>query len=127
MQVSRQKKTRIAPRRPDVRRTARRRGACCGTLETCLDARLFKALADPTRLHILVCLAGCCRPQTVGQVAACCAVDLSVVSRHLALLRDSGILTVQKQGRSVLYSVRYADLAESLHALADALEGCCRA
>lgn len=122
MQAPRPKKSRIADRRPTGRQSPG-----CAALETHLDTRLFKALGDPTRLHILVCLARCCTPQTVGQVAACCAVDLSVVSRHLAMLRDSQILNVEKRGRSVYYSVRYAELAQSLHALADALQACCPA
>ncbi len=115
MQVSRQKKT---------KRAARRKW-CCVRLEGCLDAKLFRALGDPTRLHILLCLSRCGTPQSVSAVADCCSVDLSVVSRHLAALREAGVLAVEKQGRSMLYSVRFSELARSLHSLADAIEACC--
>lgn len=90
-----------------------------------IDPRLFRALGDPTRILILMRLARCCGPQTVSQAAANSAVDLSVVSRHLGILRDAGVVTVRKDGRQVYYAVRYAEVARSLRLLADALEACC--
>jgi DNA-binding transcriptional ArsR family regulator len=107
------------------KKAASRAGACCPTLEAAVDPRLFRALGDPTRLHILIRLARCCGPQTVSQAAADCAVDLSVVSRHLAILRDAGIVSVRKQGRQMFYAVRYVEVARTLRALADAIEACC--
>ncbi len=109
------------------RKPAARAGACCPSLEAAVDPRLFRALGDPTRLHILIGLARCCGPQTVSQAAANSAVDLSVVSRHLAILRDAGIVSVRKQGRQMFCTVRYVELAGSLRALADAIEACCPA
>jgi ArsR family transcriptional regulator len=61
----------------------------------------------------------------VTQAAECCSVDLSVVSRHLAILRDAGVLSVRKQGRQIFYDVRYAELARTLRGLAEAIEACC--
>lgn len=90
-----------------------------------LHPGLFRALGDPTRLGILACLAKCARPVAVSEVAACCAVDLSVVSRHLAVLARAGLLLPQRRGRRVLYAVRYADFAGALRRLADALDQCC--
>ncbi len=103
----------------------RKSAACCAALESAIDPRLFRALSDPTRIHILIGLAQCCGPQTVTQAAACSAVDLSVVSRHLGILRDAGILSVRKEGRQMYYSVRYAEVARALRALADAIAACC--
>jgi hypothetical protein len=52
-----------------------------------------------------------------------------VVSRHLALLRDAGVVEAERSGRSVNYRVRYEAVAELLRGLADAVErcscGCC--
>ncbi len=59
------------------------------------------------------------------QAAECCSVDLSVVSRHLAILRDAGALSVRKEGRQIYYDVRYGELARTLRGLADAIEACC--
>lgn len=89
-----------------------------------LDADLFKALGDPTRLHLLACLAGCCGPCSVGQVAACCDVDLSVVSRHLKHLEAAGVLTSRKEGKNVLYTVSYGPLSEALSRLSQAVCNC---
>ena len=93
-------------------------------LSRTLDASLFKALGDPTRLHLLSCLAGCCRACSVSEVAACCEVDLSVVSRHLSQLEAAGVLTSRKQGKSVFYTVAYGPLSEALRRLSVAVSAC---
>ena len=109
------------------KRKARRRSAaaCCGRLEDLLHPRFFKALCDPNRVALIVGLSkrrGSC---SVGELSACCPTDLSVVSRHLAILRDAGILTAQKQGKQVHYTVRSGQLVKALRSIADAIEVCC--
>ena len=99
--------------------------ACCADLAACLDPRLFRALCDPTRIAILARLAAICGSATVNGIASCCPVDLSVVSRHLGVLRDAGIVAADKRGREVHYRVRFPELAHTLRGLADALEACC--
>ena len=99
--------------------------ACCQQLGALLDPRLFKALCDPNRLALLVQLSRCGSSCTVSQAAECCPVNISVVSRHLAMLRDAGILNAQKRGKEVHYSVRYPELAATLRGIADAIEACC--
>jgi ArsR family transcriptional regulator len=98
---------------------------CCGPVDTLLDPRLFKSLCDPTRLKLLACLTKCGRACTVTELAECCSVDFSVVSRHLATLEEAGVLESAKEGRTVFYMVRYRQLAETLRELADAIEACC--
>jgi ArsR family transcriptional regulator len=98
---------------------------CCGELADLLSPRFFKALGDPNRIAILQTLAGCCTPMTVGKVAECCPVDVSVVSRHLATLRDAGVLEVRRRGKEVFYSVRFENLAALLRRMADAIDACC--
>lgn len=93
-------------------------------IDDLLDPALFKALSDPTRLRLLACLAKCGRPCAVGEVAECCAVDLSVVSRHLAALARAGVLHVTRSGRSVHYHVRIPEVVGMLRALAQALQEC---
>ena len=61
------------------------------------DARLLKALADETRLGIVLQL----REQ--GEVcqcdfAACCAVQQPTVSHHLRVLREAGVVDAEKRG-----------------------------
>jgi ArsR family transcriptional regulator len=95
------------------------------TIDDRLDPSVFKALSDPTRASLFACIAKCGRPCTVSEVAECCSVDLSVVSRHLTALAQAGLLEATKEGRTVSYAVRFADVASSLRSLADALDQCC--
>ena len=97
---------------------------CCAHLEGLLDPAVFRALGDPNRVALIARLGRSGRPTTVTEAADCCPVDLSVVSRHLAVLREAGVLRAAKQGREVRYTVS-PDLAASLRALADALDACC--
>ena len=87
-----------------------------------LDARFFKALGDPSRIAMLARLAEHGKPMTVGEVAECCPTCVSVVSRHLAMLREAGILEARRQAREVYYSMRFAELAATLRGMADAVE-----
>jgi len=103
------------------KQAARRRGS----LDRALDPDVFKALSDPTRARLLACLAKCARPCTVSELAACCDVDLSVVSRHLAQLARAGLLDSDRSGRTVRYTARSAELAARFRALAAAFDECC--
>jgi DNA-binding transcriptional ArsR family regulator len=98
---------------------------CCNDLADSLSPDFFKALADPNRVALLVFLAESGKEQTVSEMSCCCPIDLSVVSRHLGVLRDAGILEAQKRGREVYYRVRVYKLTTLLRSLADALEACC--
>lgn len=89
------------------------------------SADLFRALSEPNRLAILARLAGCCGGLPMAQVASCCPVDLSVVSRHLQVLRAAGIVEADRRGRFVVYRVRTRELVAALRGLALAIESCC--
>jgi ArsR family transcriptional regulator len=102
-------------------------GACCEDLRTHMQTGLFKALCDANRVAILADLAAAGVPRTVGQIAEPLPVDLSVVSRHLAVLREAGVLAANKRGKEVYYTVRYQGLAGSLRAMAAAIDACCPA
>jgi ArsR family transcriptional regulator len=108
------------------RETQRRNAAgCCADIGELMQPSFFKALSDPNRIAILARLATSCSACTVSEIADCCPVNVSVVSRHLAMLRDAGILAARKEGKQVYYSVRYAALADSLRQIADGIEACC--
>lgn len=120
--------TRAASRTP---RSAARRRDELGEL---LDPAFFAALADQNRARIVACIARCRRACAVGEIAGCCELDLSVVSRHLKALAVAGILASEKDGRSVRYRLRTGEVAARLRGLADTLEanapcqagtGCC--
>ncbi len=90
-------------------------------LDRLLDPDLFKALGDPTRARLLSCLIKVGRECSVSEVAECCEVDFSVVARHLARLRRSGLVESRRQGRVVWYQASER-LASHLRDLADAIE-----
>lgn len=67
-------------------------------------AQLFKALSDETRLRILALL-------TEGELCVCelmATLDLpqSTVSRHLAYLKNSGLVEDRRQGIWMYYRLR---------------------
>jgi ArsR family transcriptional regulator len=106
-------------------KSASARFQCCRRAGQLLQPELFRALADPSRIAVLLRLAELGRPATVTEVGGCCAVDLSVVSRHLATLRQAGIVAAERHGREVHHRVLYTTLARTLRDLAAAIEACC--
>jgi len=99
---------------------------CSPVYELDAVARTFKALGDPNRLRLLFRLLGAERGQNVGQTAGCCDVDLSVVSRHLSVLRRAGIIIREKRGKEVVYRIDKENLPGALRSLAEAIESCCQ-
>jgi len=71
---------------------------------------LFRALADPTRRALFerLCEQG---EQTVGALTADAGVSQPAVSKHLAILRQAGLVIDRQQGRQAHYSARPAALA----------------
>ncbi|MEO3427583.1 metalloregulator ArsR/SmtB family transcription factor [Pelagibius sp. CAU 1746] len=66
---------------------------------------LFKALADPTRRALFERL---CREgeQTVGALTASAEVSQPAVSKHLAVLKQAGLVRHRHAGRQAHYSAR---------------------
>jgi DNA-binding transcriptional ArsR family regulator len=104
-----------------ARKTGR---AASAALCRSFQPELFRALADPTRIALVVRLATGGAPQTVTEVSSCCGVHLSGVSRHLAILRDAGVVQVEKEGREARYRLDCAGLSATLRELADAIDAC---
>lgn len=100
------------------KQAARRRAP----VDKLMEPALFKALAEPTRAKLLGCLIKCSRPCSVTEIAECCEIDFSVVARHLSMMARSGLLDAQKEGRTVWYTARSAELAERFRAIAAAIE-----
>ena len=98
---------------------------CCAGIENWLRPEIFKALSDRNRASILMELARADTEQSVSEVARCCPIDLSVVSRHLGTLRKAGLVDAERRGKEVYYSLKVNELVGLLRGLADALEACC--
>jgi len=74
-----------------------------GELQT-FKAQFFRALAHPTRIRMLEILVRGGR--TVQELQAALTLDQPLVSQQLAVLRNQGIVSAQKEGLSVRYTVR---------------------
>ncbi|MDN3352044.1 metalloregulator ArsR/SmtB family transcription factor [Actinomadura sp. DC4] len=72
---------------------------------------VFRAVADPTRRAVLEVLtqAG---ELTVTELAGRLDVGLPMLSRHLAVLREAGLVSERRAGRHRVYGVRPAPLRE---------------
>jgi ArsR family transcriptional regulator, arsenate/arsenite/antimonite-responsive transcriptional repressor len=78
-------------------------------------ARLFRALADETRLAILKLL-GEQDEVCACDFAACCDLAQPTVSHHLKVLREAGLIQGEKRGLWVQYRLN-ADKATRLRAI----------
>ena len=97
---------------------------CRASLARFLQPELFKALCEPARLSMLARLAVAPNPMTVSDLADCCGVHLSGVSRHLSILRRSGVVKASKRGREAFYELDCETLSRTLRGFADALDAC---
>lgn len=64
---------------------------------------VFAALAAPQRQQILRLVRD--EPLTVGAIAEGCGASQQAVSHHLQILKDAGLVNMQREGRRHLYVV----------------------
>jgi len=67
-------------------------------------ARILKALAHPSRLLIVEELAS--GAKCVCELQAMIESDISTVSKHLAVMKNVGLVECEKRGLQVFYSLR---------------------
>ena len=78
-------------------------------------SQILKLLSHPKRFLILCKLRTW--PQTVWELEKCCTIGQSQLSQFLAKMRDDGVLTAEKQGQFVLYSIADTRILELVNAL----------
>lgn len=73
---------------------------------------VFEALADPTRRAVLrdVAEQG---PRTATELAAGLPVTRQAVAKHLAVLRDAGLVDPERTGRETLFSATLGPLVDA--------------
>ena len=71
------------------------------------EAALFKAMADPYRLHMLATLARASEEVCVCDFTAELPLNQPTVSHHLRILREAHLVTCERRGTWVYY--RLAD------------------
>ena len=86
---------------------------------TGLASKLFRGLADPTRLAIMLTLqAG---ERRVVDLVAELGTSQANVSGHLACLKDCGLVADRAQGRANYWRLARPELAALLHATEELL------
>jgi DNA-binding transcriptional ArsR family regulator len=76
---------------------------------------MFRALADQTRRDILTFLRP--GPRTSGEIAAQFTSSWPTISRHLAVLREAGLVSTERQGQEIHYELNtsvFEDIAQHL-------------
>lgn len=66
-------------------------------------SELLKVLADETRLAVLRQLMK--RPKHVAEINASLGIEQTLLSHHLKVLREAGLVVTQREGKAVLYSL----------------------
>lgn len=70
----------------------------------------FAVIADPTRRRILDHLRP--RERSVGELVAALDLPQPVVSKHLRILRDHGLVSVHTSAQRRIYRLRHQALAD---------------
>lgn len=74
------------------------------------QAHILRVLGHPVRLRIVSGLSGKC--SCVKEIWECLGLPQAVVSQHLKVMKESGILTARREGARVCYSLRDPRLGE---------------
>lgn len=77
-------------------------------VETSLLRARLRLLADPTRVQLCRSIAR--HPRSTIELAAAFGMSPPEMSRHLRALRDAELVTTQRSGRFVLYTIRYGEI-----------------
>ena len=70
----------------------------------------FAALADDTRMQIVEALAA--DDRSVSELVELFPISQPAISRHLRLLREAGVVTVQPNGKQRIYRLDPSSLTE---------------
>ena len=86
--------------------------------------RVLSALGDPTRQEIIALLLGGPAPVAVNDIAGRVRLSQPAVSHHLRILKEAGIVTVERSGKQRLYSIAGPQALEPLAELLAAVQSC---
>ncbi|MDH5793286.1 MAG: metalloregulator ArsR/SmtB family transcription factor [Candidatus Bathyarchaeota archaeon] len=78
-------------------------------------AKIFKALADPIRLEIIEFLRG--GEKCVCEIVPSMGIIQPLVSRHMKILKDCGLVNDRKEGNRRLYSITDSRIFETIDAV----------
>ncbi len=84
-----------------------------------LHAEICHCMADPKRISILYALSE--GRKNVGELAEALGVNRATVSRHLKVLRERSMVTTERDGVSIYYSLADHRVIEALDLLREVL------
>lgn len=84
-----------------------------------IKADFLKSLAHPVRLEIIEYLKN--KESSVGEMVKELGVEQSGISKHLAILRQAGIVSSRQEKVTVYYSIRDRDIFSLLRPIAEIL------
>jgi DNA-binding transcriptional ArsR family regulator len=84
-----------------------------------LVSSMCKALNDPKRLMLLYALRE--QPQSVSDLCRVVGTAQSNTSQHLAVLRDRGLVSTERRGTTILYSLRHPRILEAVDTLREVM------
>lgn len=76
-------------------------------------SRVFRALSDPTRRQILKLLNE--KDMNAGEIAAHFNMSRPAITKHLDILRNAELVSSEKKGQYVIYSINLTVLQETLN------------
>jgi len=79
--------------------------------------RVFKALSDPSRRHVLQLLRR--RPMTAGELADEFDLSKPTMSAHFGVLREAGLVDASKKGTTITYRLKLSVLEDALLGFAE--------
>ena len=82
-------------------------------------AKVFRALADPTRRQILQELKH--GPLPAGEIAGRFSVSAPTISRHLSLLEAAGLVSYRREANRLIYEAEPESLAGALNGFLSAV------
>jgi len=82
-------------------------------------AKIIKAMAHPSRLLIIEELSK--KEHCVGELTEMIGADASTVSKHLSILKNAGLVSDDKRGNSIFYSLRVPCIMQFMSCVEDVI------
>jgi DNA-binding transcriptional ArsR family regulator len=83
-------------------------------------AKIFKALAHPSRLFMLEQLAE--GERCVCELTDMIGADISTISKHLSVLKSAGVIHAEKRGLQVFYRLKMPCILRFFECVGDVIE-----
>ena len=83
------------------------------------SAKVIKAVAHPSRLFIIEELNK--KERCVNELAEMIGADTSTVSKHLSVLKNSGLVANEKRGNCIYYTLRCACILDFMDCVKEVL------